>query len=351
MDWLHPTYWWALLAVPVAALAYGWAARRRAAAMEQFGDVALVERLAAAARPRWRAGKAALVVVALALAGVALAGPRFGTKVRTVERTGVDLVVALDVSQSMQAQDVAPNRLERAKNEIKRLLGRLDGDRVGLVLFAGDGFVQCPLTTDYNAVRLFLDVADPDLMATPGTRYPAALDAAVQAFNTASPDGDSTAAPRRTRALLVVSDGGNHSGDLEALKERARAENVRVFAGGVGETDGTTIPVFRNGRKVGVKKDRNGSVVRTRLREDVLTTLAEGGAYFRIGRTSSALSDFETALNQLEQSTYGAERFEEYAEVFQWPLALALLLLCLEPLIPERTRRTDVGAAGEAGAA
>jgi Ca-activated chloride channel family protein len=338
MDWLHPTYGWFALGVLGAAGLVAWATWRRWQDMAAFGDTALVQALADRVRPRRRYAKGALSVVGLALLVVALMGPRFGTQVRTVERTGVDLVIALDVSESMHAEDVPPSRLERAKNEIQRLVNGLSGDRVGLVLFAGDGFVQAPLTTDYDAIRLFLDIAGPDLMPTPGTDFGAALRAARQAFDTARPPGDTTAAnpDPRTRALLVVSDGENHEGSVSALRQTAQENNIRLFTAGVGETGGARIPIYRDGQQVGVKEDRQGRIVRTRLREDVLQRLAQNGAYFRIAATSSALGDFRDALRQLERSTFDAQQFEEYAEMYQWPLALGLLCLAIAVLIPVR---------------
>jgi Ca-activated chloride channel family protein len=337
---LHPTFVWALAAVPGAAWLYWRAARARQRALDRFGDAALVRRLAAAVHPWRRSLKAGLVVLAVAAMAVALVGPRLGTQPRTVERRGVDLVVALDVSASMRATDVAPSRLKRAKKEIRDLAGRLRGDRVGLVLFAGTGFVQCPLTTDYNAFRLFLDVAAPDRMPTPGTDLGAALDAATQAFDAARPATDSTARPGndRARVVLLLSDGENHVGDLQALRQRARDNDITLFTAGVGTSGGARIPIYEDGRRVGVKRTEDGAVVRTRLDESALTTLAEDGAYFRVGSTSSALSDVPTALRQLETSTVAEERFAAYAELYQWPLALALLLLLAEALVPVRTR-------------
>ena len=339
MSWLHPSYLWLLLAGPVVAVLYAWARRQRSAAWARLGDAGLLRELAASVRPGRRAAQAVLVTLGTALLALSLAGPRFGTKVREVERKGVDLVVALDVSQSMRAEDVAPNRLERAKNEIKALVGRLSGDRVGLVLFAGEGFVQCPLTTDYSAVRLFLDIAAPDLLPTPGTNLEAAVDASVQAFDTAA---DSTRPPTETRskALLIVSDGENHIGDLETVKSTARENNIALFTAGVGETEGSPIPIYEQGSQVGVKRDGSGAVVTTRLEEAALTSLAERGAYFRIGRTSSALSDFQEAVDELEPSTFGTEKFSEYAEMYQWPLGAGLIFLVLAFLLPARARRT-----------
>ena len=338
MDWLHPTYGLALLAVPLAAGLFWWAARQRKEGRARFSGAALFERLAASADdPRRRAWKAALVVGAVLLLAAALAGPRYGTKVREVERTGVDLVIALDVSNSMLAEDVAPSRLERAKNEISSLLSNLTGDRVGLVLFAGDAFVQCPLTSDYSAVRLFLDVAEPSLLPTPGTDFGAALSAAEQAFDEATPQGEAPDAAR-TKALLVVSDGENHEGEAQAVAEEAQDAGIVVYAAGVGERSGAPIPVYRSGQRVGYKR-YEGQIVQTRLEEQALTALAQNGAYFRVARASSALSGLPAALRRLEQTTFDAEQFEEYAEQFQWPLAFGLLLLFAEPLL--RTRRSS----------
>ncbi len=340
MDWLHPTFAWVLVAVPGAVWLYWRAVQRRQEALDRFGDAALVRRLATAVRPWRRTAKAAVVVLALLGMAVALLGPRFGTQVRTVERQGVDLVVALDVSESMQATDVAPSRLKRAKKEVRELVGELRGDRVGLVLFAGTGFVQAPLTTDYDALRLFLDAAGPDRVPVPGTNFGKALNAAIEAFDAARPASDSTARPGddRARVLLLLSDGENHVGDLASIKQQARTNNVTLFGAGVGTGEGARIPIYNDGREVGVKRNQQGEAIRTRLDEDALTTLAEDGAYFRIGSTASALSDVPTALRQLRTATMEEQQFEEYAEMYQWPLAVALLLLFAEALIPVRTR-------------
>jgi Ca-activated chloride channel family protein len=340
MGWLHPTYAWTLLFVPVAAGLYAWAARRRRADRDQFGDPAIVQQLAATLRPRRRTVKAGLVVGALLLGAVALMGPRWGTEVRTVERRGVDLVVALDVSASMRAQDVPPSRLRRAKNEVRTLVGDLSGDRVGLVLFAGSGFVQCPLTTDYGAFRLFLDAAAPDQVSTPGTDVSTAVDAGLRALGASRPADDTTTTPAepRPRALLIVSDGENHTGDLAAARERAEAAGVTLLTAGVGTEEGARIPVYNNGRRVDFKRNREGEVVRSRLQEVSLTRLAQSGAYFRVGAARSALSDVPAALRQVGASTYGAERFADYEEMYQWPLAGALLLLLAGHLIPVRRR-------------
>jgi Ca-activated chloride channel family protein len=344
MNWLYPDYAWGLLAVPAAVGLYLWAAWHRRKATLQLGDIPLISRLAGAVSSRRRRWKAGLVVLGLFFVAVSLVGPRFGTKLREVKREGIDLVIALDVSSSMMAEDVAPNRLDRARNEIKKLIGELRGDRVGLVTFAGDAFIQCPLTTDYSAIRLFLDVADPSLIPTPGTDFGTALSMAIQAFEGGVEETDEgEQAEPRTRALLVVSDGENHVADIEALLAQAREAGIVVYTAGVGETDGTPIPVYRNGRRVDYKKDRRGRIVSTRLEEEGLQRLAEEGAYFRIARTSSSLPKITASLQRLQKTEFAAEEFEEYEEQYQWPLALGLLLLTLERLVGDR-RKTPANA-------
>lgn len=335
MAWLHPQYLWTLAAAPLVAALFLWGAWQRRKAFQRFGESALVSKLAAAVSARRRRWKAALVVLGVLLLALTLAGPQIGSKLREVKREGVDMVIALDVSASMMAEDVAPNRLERAKNEIKKLLDGLRGDRIALVIFAGDAFIQCPLTTDYGAVRLFLDVADPSLLPTPGTDFSAALRMAIQAFEAPSEDEGET----RTRALLIVSDGENHVADLDTITEEARTRGIVLYATGVGEAAGVPIPLYRSGRRAGYKKDLQGQVVQTRLEEDALKALAEDGAYFRIARTSSSLPEIISALERLDKTEFGADQFEEYEVKYQWSLAFALLLLLTERLVGDRRRK------------
>lgn len=333
MDWLYPENYWIVAAAPVAIVLFVYATIRRRGLSDVFGEPQLVNKLTWSINRRlrrWKAGITALGVMFLALA---LIGPRFGTRLTEIKREGIDLIIALDVSASMMAEDVSPNRLERARNEIKKLLADLRGDRVGLVTFAGDAFIQCPLTTDYAAVRLFLDVADPSLIPTPGTDFGAALAMAMKAFRAPAgdPDGET-----RTRAILFVSDGENHVAELETILEDARDAGIVVFSAGVGETEGVPIPIYANGRRVDYKRDRSGQVVTTKLEEKALQDLARDGSYFRIARTSSSLTKITAALDRLDKTTFGQDEFEEYDEKYQWPLFLGLMLLFAERAISDR---------------
>ncbi len=335
MVWLFESYLWALWAAPLVVLLSLYATWRRRVMQNRFGDLALVQRLSQSVSGRRRRYKSFMMTVIVALMAIALAGPQVGTQLREVKREGIDLLIALDVSTSMLAEDVAPNRLGRARNEIKRILGELQGDRVGLIIFAGDAFIQCPLTTDYSAVRLFLDVANPDLLPTPGTDFGAAIRMAIQAFEVPSADIDPNAT--RSKALLIVSDGENHVEGLETMITQAREANIVLYAAGVGDVTGTPIPVYNDrGQRTGYKRDLQGQIISTRLEEAGLKALSADGAYFQVARTSSSLSQLIPALNQLDQSTLAVEEFEDYDLKYQWPLALALLLLCLDAVISAR---------------
>jgi Ca-activated chloride channel family protein len=340
--WLNPIALWTLLAVPIVvalALMAAWSRRR---ALRAFGDTPLISRLVLSVSARRRRYKAALVTLAVFVLAVALAGPRLGTRLREAKREGVDLVIALDVSQSMMAEDVLPNRLAKAKFEINNLIRELAGDRVGLILFAGDAFVQCPMTLDYAAVRLFLDVADPSMIPVQGTDFGRAIEKAAGMLES-STNEDDPAASERTRAVLIVSDGENHAPEMDQAMRAARDAGIVIFAAGVGETRGVPIPVLTNGQRSGYKEDAEGIVVSTKLEEELLQELAQAGGYYRISRTSSSLPDFRDALLGLQRSEFDAQIFEEYDDKFQWPLGLGLVLLMIESFISEHRRRRNNG--------
>lgn len=326
----------------MAAGLFLWAAWRRKKAGAAFGNPELVKRLSNALSGRRRRWKAALYTVAVLLIGLALAGPRMGTRLREVNREGVDVLIALDVSNSMMAEDVAPNRLKRAKFEITKLVDRLAGDRVGLMIFGGDSFLQCPLTLDYSALKLFLDVSDPSQMPVQGTNFEAMMEGAVKAFALKGTDKDSK--DSRSKVLLVVSDGESHLGNLSEVHTKAAEAGITLFSVGVGETSGATIPVYLEGRRTDEPKtDRQGNVVVSKLEETGLMELAKDGAYYRIARTTSNLTEFSDALSGLERTKFGSARFAAYEERFQIPLALGLLLLFGDLFFSEYRRRKFVG--------
>ena len=319
--------------------AFFWGTRQaRRRALAQFGDLALVQKLSATLSRRARAAKSVLMLLGVTCLILALARPQFGTRVETVRSQGQDVMVALDVSRSMLAEDVAPNRLERARLEIMRILQRLDGDRIGLVAFAGNAFVQSPLTVDYGAASLFLNAMDTDLIPIQGTNLGEALTVALDAFEEGTRDH---------RVLIVVTDGEDHEGEIEGALERARDEGVQIHTVGIGSLDGVPIPEFTDsGERNGFMRDEQGAVVTTRLDESTLQAVAEatGGRYFPalgLGANLDLLVEEITGAEGRELEAREVTLFDEQFQIF---LGFALVLLLVEGLIPERRRREEVWA-------
>ena len=324
------------LFLPALVALEWWAATRRRRALDRFGERGRIERLTAAVSRRGRNIRTALMLAGVVLLVTALARPQFGDRVDTVRREGQDLVVALDLSASMMAEDVAPNRLAAAKLAVSRLIGRLDGDRVGLVAFAGEAFVQSPLTTDYAAATLFLNAMEPDLVPVPGTDLGAAVDVALDGFRETG---------ERDRLLVVITDGEDHEGTLDAAIERAVDAGVRVYAVGMGSTEGVPIPSFdESGAPSGFLRDEAGTVVTTRLDEATLQVMADrtGGTYYHAAAGGAAA--FDSLVDELaggEGEEIESREVTRYEEQYQIFLGLALLLLLAEGLLPERRRVPD----------
>jgi len=329
---------YAYLLLPGLAALEWWAAARRRRALDRFGERGRIDRLTSVASRR-RIGRAVLRLAAVALLATALARPQFGDRVETVRRAGQDVVVALDLSASMEAGDVAPSRLAAARLAVGRLIERFDGDRIGLVAFAGEAFVQSPLTLDYAAATLFLNAMEPDLVPVPGTDLGRAIEVALDGF------GDPG---ERSRQIVVITDGEDHEGALDAAVERAVDEGVRIHAVGMGSTAGVPIPGFdENGAPNGFLRDAEGSVVTTRLDDVTLQRVADrtGGAYYHAAAGSGA------AFDRLVEELTGGEGEEiesrevtRYEEQYQIFLGLALVLLVAEALLPERRRAADAWA-------
>ena len=327
---------YAYLLLPALAALEWWAAARRRRALDRFGERGRIDRLTAAVSRRGRLTRTVLMLAAVVLLVTALARPQFGDRVDTVRREGQDVVVALDLSASMEAEDIAPNRLAAAKLAVGRLIERLDGDRIGLVAFAGEAFVQSPLTLDYAAAVLFLNAMEPDLVPVPGTDLGQAIEVALDGFGEPG---------ERSRQLVVITDGEDHEGAIDAAVERAADEGVRVHAVGMGSTEGVPIPSFdERGAPNGFLRDDEGSVVTTRLDDVTLQRVADrtGGAYYHAAPGSGAafdrLADELTGGEGGEIESREVTRYEEQYQIF---LGLALLLLAAEALIPERRRVAD----------
>jgi len=327
-------YLWLLWLIPALALFYVYAFRARRRALQRFcADQHLLARLIPEVSWTRRRYKALLVVVALTLMLVALLRPRWGFHWEDVRRVGVDLIVAIDVSTSMNAQDIEPSRLERAKREVRDLVRLLEGDRIGLLAFAGEAFMQCPLTLDYGATELFLDNLGPELISTPGTSLGSAIRLAVRSFKTQA---------KNSKALILITDGEDHEGEPLQAAAEAKQAGVRIFTIGVGKEGGAPIPSPEGG----FKKDDRGEMILTRLDETTLQKIAleTGGSYVRSVSGDMDLEKIylEDIKQRMEKQELSSARQKKWEERFQLLLALALLALVAETMLSERRNKTEV---------
>jgi len=324
--WGASQYLVLLLAVPIlvlGVLAGAWFKRRN---LRRLADPGLVPRLTDSVSPRLAGAKAACLLAGFALLAVAVARPQWGEKLQVYKGRGIDIVIALDASKSMLANDVAPNRLTRAKTQIAALLDNLSTNRVGIVAFAGDAIVMCPLTPDVEAAKLFLDIIDPDDMPRPGTNIQKAVEAAASLYD---PGAESS------RALVLVTDGESLDGDPAATTRFAAEQGIRIFAVGVGTPEGSTIPESQ-GPGVAYKKDAEDKIVVSRLAERLLLVMAKAtdGRYFR--SESIRLDDLAAALEQLQKKAIGGGEYVEFEERYQYFLLAAFLLAFAGLLISDR---------------
>jgi len=304
-------------------------ARRRA----YFSD-AVFAQIYTAENPAARKTRSGLFYGSLVLLIIALAGPKVGTEVREVKRQGIDIMVVLDVSKSMKAEDVRPNRLDKAKFEILRMVDRLAGDRVGLIVFTGEALQLAPLTADYSAFRLYLSLADPSSMPSTTTDFSAALRAAIEAF-----DSGSTQQQEAARVMLILSDGEDHGADFSTFRDQLVTKGIFIYTVGIGTTAGGTIPVYdeRTGRLQDYIRDASGQIVTTRLGAQILRDLATAGrgTYYEISRSSDGMDGFIAQISDLEKREFATEEFADYKNQYQWFASLALLMLFVSLLIPK----------------
>jgi Ca-activated chloride channel family protein len=328
--WREPGVLWLLALIPVLGVALLTARRRARRAALLFAEAPLLRRLAPDASEGRRLTRDLLRLGVLAAGVIALAGPRWGFHWEQVRREGVDLVIGLDVSRSMLAVDVKPNRLERAKLAILDLLNLLEGDRVALVPFAGTAFLQCPLTLDYDAFAQSLAAVRVGTIPRGGTALERAIDAGVAAFE---------GRQGKHGAMILITDGESHEGDASAAADRAAEQGIRIFTVGMGTADGELIPLADEGGGQAFLKDRDGNVVKSRLDEGALAEIAEktGGAFVRAqGGTLDLETLFQDELAALDRRELESAIERRYEARFQVPLALALLLLTIESLIGDR---------------
>ena len=321
---------WFLLSVPAAVLFFVIAFRKKRRALARFGSPELMRKLTAATSWKRQWVKAAMTVGGFFFLVMALAQPRYGMRLELLHRKGVDVIVALDTSLSMLAEDIRPNRLTRALFEIESFIDRLKGDRIGLVAFAGRSFTLCPLTLDYGAAKLFLDSIDTDIIPVKGTAIAEAIRAATRAFGSEE---------RKYKVMVLITDGEDHADDpVSAAKEAAEA-GVRIFAVGVGTPGGELIPVKQNGR-TDFLKDGRGNYVKSRLDEASLQQVAgvTDGVYIRAQAGGVGMDRVYDEVSQMEKKELGSRKYTQYKHRFQWPLAVAVACFVCEAMLSDRRR-------------
>lgn len=332
MRFAEPYHFIMLLGVLTIGLFLYWAIRRKKRLLGQFGDLPLLMRTAPYISFARQRTKALLLIVVLILGVMAVARLQFGTHLELLKREGIDLIVALDVSTSMLAQDMKPNRLEKAKQELRSIIDRLQGDRIGLIAFAGQAFVQCPLTLDYGAARLLLSAMDNSSVSVQGTSLAFALDEAGMAFDQKE---------KKHRVLVLLTDGEDHAGDAEQAAERARSNGIKVYTVGIGNPAGEPIPILdQAGNQVGFKKDENGEVIVSKLDETTLQkiSLATGGKYYNVSAGEMELDRIFEEIGRMEKKELEGTLVTKYDDRFQWPLMFAVLLAVGEFFLPEKKR-------------
>jgi Ca-activated chloride channel homolog len=323
-------WFWLLLVIPVILLLFliliFWQNRTR----NKFADASLLKYLAPNRSRSKPIIKLILVLLGIASLVVALVNPKIGSRMETVKREGVDIVFAIDVSKSMEAEDIAPNRLEKSKQLVSQILNNLGSDRVGIIAYAGGAFPQLPITTDYSAAKMFLQALNTDMISSQGT----AIGDAIELATTYYDDDQQT-----NRVLFIISDGEDHEGNVEEIAEIAVEKGIRIFTIGVGTSKGGPIPIKRNGVIQNYKKDKEGETVITRLNPKTLEDIAKdaNGAYIPGNVTSEVVEQVQEELQNIEKTEFEAKQFADYKSQFQWFLGIALALFFLDIFVLERS--------------
>lgn len=321
----NPAFLYLLIIIPVIIVIRLLEMRKRKLKLKKFGDLSLLKQLMPDVSSSRKSLKFWLMVAALALLIVMLARPQMGTKISQEKRKGIEVIISLDISNSMRAEDVVPSRLDKSKMLVENMVDNFTNDKVGLVVFAGDAFIQLPITSDYVSAKMFLQNTDPSLIATQGTDLAGAIELSSKSFTQQDKVG---------RAILIITDGEDHEGGAIEAAEKARKNGIRVFVLGVGSTKGSPVP-DGNG---GYMKDNSGQEVISALNEEMCKQVAQagGGAYIHVDNTSLAQRQLNDELTKLQKGDISSVVYSEYDEQFQAVGILMLILLIIEMLILER---------------
>jgi Ca-activated chloride channel family protein len=327
----HPEYFYIFLVIPVLIVLFSLSRIIHRKALKKFGNLEILTKLMPSVSTGRPVIKFIVWLLALSMIITALAQPQFGSKLKTTKRKGVELIIALDVSNSMKAQDIKPNRLDRAKRAIAKLTDRLRDDKIGLIVFAGQAYVQLPITTDYSSAKLFLEAINTDIVPVQGTAIGAAIDMAVKSFTPNS---------KGSKAIIVITDGENHEDDAVGMAKAAQEKGIIVHTIGMGLPQGAPIPIGGEGSS-DFLKDRSGSIVVTKLDEPMLTQIADagGGTYIRANNAEIGLNTLFNEIEKMEKTEMEAREYSEYNDQFSTFLSIALALILLDLMILDRKNK------------
>lgn len=327
----NPEYLYLLLLLPALVLLFVLNIIRRNRQFRKIGSQTVISRLAPDMSDSRPVVKFILLLFAISSSIIMLARPQFGSKLEEVRKQGVEVVLALDVSNSMLAQDIQPDRLTRAKQAISRLVDNLDNDRIGLIVFAGDAYTQIPITSDYVSAKMFLSTITPEMVPKQGTAIGAAIRLGIRSFS----PGEG-----KSRAMVVITDGENHEDDPVAAAEEALKAGIIIHTIGIGSPEGVPIPVSSGGKN-DYLKDRDGNTVITKLDEDILKKIAAstGGSYIRASSSSIGLDEIFKNIRKMKKEELESKMYTEYNDQFQFFAALTVFLLLLEFMVMDRRNR------------
>ncbi|MGZ4034512.1 MAG: vWA domain-containing protein [Bacteroidia bacterium] len=325
----NKVYLYALVLIPLFIIIYLLVARWRKKALKSFGDIAVIRQLFPDVSNAKRVWKFILYLFAFTCLIIGIVNPQVGTKLEEVKRKGADLMICLDVSNSMKAEDLLPNRLEKAKQAIAKLIDKLEGDRIGVIVFGGEAYVQLPITTDYAAAKLFLESINTDMIPTQGTAIGKAIDMAMESFG--KDEG-------KNKAIVIITDGENHEDDAVKAAEAAAEKGVTIHTIGMGSPEGAPIPVYKGSVREGFRKDKDGNTIVTKLDPKMLQEIsaAGNGIYVRASNSDTGLNNVLDAINKLEKKQFDSKMYSDYEDRFQWFISAAFILLIIETFLTER---------------
>jgi Ca-activated chloride channel family protein len=327
----NPDFLYLLLLLPVLILFYILNEVRKKRAFRRLGDIKLVGSLVPELSKIRPVVKFMLLLLAFSSGIIMLSRPQFGSRLEDVKKQGVEVIIALDVSNSMLAEDIQPDRLTRAKQAISRLVDNLDNDKIGLIVFAGDAYTQIPVTTDYISAKMFLSTISPDMVPKQGTAIGAAISLGIRSFS----PGEGT-----SKAMIIITDGENHEDDPVSVAEEASKAGIIIHTIGIGSTEGVPVPVFLNGKK-DYLKDVDGNTVITKLDEEILKKIAvtTNGNYVRASNSNIGLDEIFNEIRKMKKQDLESTMYTEYNDQFQVFAAIALFLLLADFIIMERKNR------------